>query len=369
MILAPGKLGSGREVIVVMKHKRSLISVAMVTIMLVSLSVVCVSTSVSAAESSSANVQSPPVVGAPVGIAGAPAACWQDWDNYHLFVRGGDGALWWQHWNRTDGLKAWTSLGGRLTSDPAAVWYQGSIYVFVRGGDGALWWTYSFFLNDHWSWVGWTRLGGYLAPDTGPAAYQWYDPTRTGARIGWFVTGGDHALWHGWYDEAGYHNFERLGGYLTSSPAAAVNYQKHDIVPDDLELHAFARGGNGALWSRNTVKGLDTWDSWHNLGGYLAPGIGPAASSWDNGVDVFVVGGNHALWNKQFSTYANWKEWLSIGGYLTSSAAAPLSPTDGGRSNVDLYARGRDNALWNQKYHSTYLERYGDGWHGPYAGP
>ena len=52
-----------------------------------------------------------------------------------VFVKGMDGALWWKR-----GAEAWQSLGGYLTSSPAAVsWGNGRIDVFVHGGDNALW--------------------------------------------------------------------------------------------------------------------------------------------------------------------------------------------------------------------------------------
>ncbi len=57
-----------------------------------------------------------------------------------LFAKGTDGALYYKQWNSTTGWSASTSLGGVLTSGPAAVSKgAGAITVFVRGSDGALW--------------------------------------------------------------------------------------------------------------------------------------------------------------------------------------------------------------------------------------
>jgi hypothetical protein len=41
------------------------------------------------------------------------------------------------------------------------------------------------------------------------------------------------------------------------------------------DYSVYARGGNGALWSRtHTASG---WGGWHSLGGRLLAGTGPAA--------------------------------------------------------------------------------------------
>jgi hypothetical protein len=125
-----------------MKRKCTLISVAMTTLVLVSLCTVCASISVSAAVSSSANIQSA-LVGAPAGVAGAPAVCkpYVNGGYIALFVRGNDGALWWESWDGT--WSGWTSLGapaGGLTSDPAVTTPDYNyMTVSVRGTDGALW--------------------------------------------------------------------------------------------------------------------------------------------------------------------------------------------------------------------------------------
>ena len=239
-----------------MKHKRSVISIAMATLMLVSLfAVVSSAAGASAAPGSSANVQpSAALVGAPV--QSAPAACSvDDAGAFGLFVKGADGALWYQNYGGV-----WSSLGGYMTSDPAAVSQgAGKITVFVRGGEGALWSKYT--TNGGTSWSTWSKIGGQLLAGTGPAAYAWGD-----ARLGWVVTGNDHALWHMWKDSAGTHSWESLGGYLTASPAATS--------PSSGVIDVYGRGGNGALWQK--IFGLG-WYSWTSLGGQIAPGTGPAA--------------------------------------------------------------------------------------------
>jgi hypothetical protein len=313
-----------------MKHKRSLLSIAMATFVLVSLCAVCVSsTSVTAAEGSTPLVQASGalIVGCPVGSA--PATSYQDVNTFNLFVRGEDGALWWRQLQSTTGWSSWTSLGGYLTSDPAAVsgYADGRTDVFVRGADGALWSTYT--TNRGTSWSNWYKIGGQLLAGTGPTAYAWAN-----TRIGVFVTGTNHELWHNWSDAAGRHAWQSLGGYLTSSPAATA------LTTGTVAV--FARGADGGLWGRATADGGTSWNLWQNIGGQIAPGTAPATCSWSTRGDVFVKGMNGELWHRWY--VSGWSNWESLGGHLTSSpAAASRAPGD-----IVVLVRGGHDGLWGR---------------------
>lgn len=331
-ILARGTIRERSTVIVAMKHKRSLMSIAMAALVLVALFAACASPlSVTAAEGSRATVQAPAaLVGAPV--ASAPAACEFDSSNIYLFAKGTDNALWVNHWLHSS-WSGWASLGGYLTSNPAVVSpHVGVIDAFVRGHDGALWSRYT--TNEGTSWSNWYKIGGQLLAGTGPAAYAWGD-----ARIGWLVTGTDHALYHMWNDSStGMHGWEKLGGYLTSSPGATS--------PTSGVINVFVRGRDSALWQREYNNG---WSSWTSLGGKIGPGTGPAACSWPGRLDVFVEGKNGALYHRGYN--GTWSSWEDLGGYLTSSPAAATAP---GSQIVDVFVRGGDNGLWWKWYTTSW---------------
>jgi len=308
-----------------MKHKRSIMSIAMASIMLVSLCAVCASTGVSAAPSSSTNVRpSAGLVGAPAGVVGAPAVCSQATNSLDLFVRGTDNALYWRHWTSATAWGLWMYLGGYLTSDPGATSDDGGVgylAVFVRGGDGALW--SRTMVNSGSSWSQWTSQGGQLLKGTGPAAAFFRDVWH-----GVFVTGTNHQLY---YYNAASKVWQSLGGYLTSSPTATI------IDCDPVcGCEVLARGGDGALWSIANYP--SSWNAWHKIGGQLLEGTGP-----DNyGVSspgYLVTGTDHALWWWTISG-----GWTSLGGYLTSSPAAV------GRSYnvIDVFARGGDGNIWSR---------------------
>jgi hypothetical protein len=256
------------------------------------------------------------------------------WIGLQLFVRGSDNALWWKSYDQIEGWWGpWTSLGGGLTSSPAAISrYVAAIEVFARGNDGALWSRYS--TDNGVSWSNWASLGGKLLDGTGPAV-----SAREGG-FDVFVIGTDHALWQKtWTSSGGTVDWKSLGGYLTSSPAAS------SFAPDWIQV--FGRGGDGALWSRSTSNGR-TWSNWGSLGGKLLAGTGPAACSLDaHTQDVFVIGTDGAVWWKRYTdSSGGYSAWTFVGGKTPSSPSA--TPMSGG---ISLWVLGGDAYPWSNGYY------------------
>ena len=328
-----------------MKHKNNVISIALATLVLVSL-VAVATTSVNASDGSSAKVQtSGALVGAPIPVGAAPAVCAQDADNLHLFVRGTDGDLLWKTWNvKTGALSSWQSLGGKMTTDPAAVYRSpGKIDVFVRGESGVLWNAWSENYGGNWHWQ---EMTGKLLDGTSPAAYAFHD-----GRIGWIVTGESHAVWHAWIDAANqYHDYSPLGdGKLSSSPAVTSRVSN--------VLDVFGRGDSGALYWRSYNNG---WSDWTSLGVQLAPGTGPAASSWDIRVDVFYVSTMHnEVFQGSFSVDLSGYHGSAVvpinGASYSSPAAVSRSP-----GVIDVFVRGGTGDIWNNGYRPYYWTGWGD---------
>ena len=264
-------------------------------------------------------------------VASSPAVTAQNANSLDLFVNGTDGALHHKYGTGTT-WTASTSLGGNSTADPAATSRAaGYLDVFTRGTDGALWSRNT--TNNGTSWSAWYKIGGQLAPGTGPAA----DAQNTNS-LDVFAQGTDHVLYYTHWNGATWSAWHSLGGTLTSSPAATS--------PGNGAIDVFVRGTDGAIWERTTTNGGTTWSTWASLGGQLASGTGPAACSQGSRLDVFAEGTNGALYQK--TSTGSWSGWTSLGGALTSSPAA-TSPTSG---VIDVFVRGTDNALWEKTYSS-----------------
>jgi len=76
-----------------------------------------------------------------------------------VFVIGVDKALW-HTWDDGAAWHEWQSLGGTLTSAPAAVWTDTRLDVYARGTDNAMWHIYWDDVKGAWS--EWELMGGEL---------------------------------------------------------------------------------------------------------------------------------------------------------------------------------------------------------------
>ncbi len=130
---------------------------------------------------------------------------------------------------------------------------------------------------------------------------------------------------------------EDLGG-LSPGHAAVASWaaSRRDV---------FVRGGDNALWYRRWDG--TGWSGWASLGGFLTSA--PSAISWGVGrTDVFVRGGDNALWHIAW-TGSSWSAWQWLGGILLSGPGA-ASWTSGG---LDVVAVGGDRAMWHARLNGT----------------
>ena len=170
-------------------------------------------------------------IGGQLASGTGPAVCAQNANSIDVFVQGTDHVLYYTYWDGTK-WSAWKSLGGSLTSSPAATSTSaGVIDVFARGTSGSLYEKTS--TNGGGSWSNWAPLGGQIASGTGPAA------SSQGSHLGLFVEGTTGALYQKTWTGS-WSNWKSLGGSLTSSPAATS--------PASGVFDVFVRGTDGVLW-------------------------------------------------------------------------------------------------------------------------
>jgi hypothetical protein len=316
-----------------MKHKRRITGIGLATIMLVSLCAVYASASVSAEVTRNPNTQSG-IVGAPVGFIGAPAVISQYEGSYDLFATGLDHAVWWRH-DEEGTWSAWKSLGGYVTSPPAAAMTDVGICVAARSVTGTLiikW-------GNGITWGSWYDHGGSFVG--APAVASW-GPYHISAEF--FVRGTDNALWRLRYDQIDNWWFEwtSLGkpatGGLTSSPAAASF--------SGIGIEVAVRGGNGDPWFMYTTDGGRTWGEWGTISGkQLLAGTSPALVDIGGGnIKTFITGTDHKVY-----LHAGGTSWTSLGtrtalvGGSTSSPAAASHTANA----IDVFVRDRYRNLWS----------------------
>lgn len=223
-----------------------------------------------------------------------------------VLTRAPDGTPTWQvkdaegRWSRA------TSLGGRITSKPAAVsMSDGRLDVFARGGSGQLLQKYA--VDGRWS--SWVHLGGSFSG--APTVVSWAP-----GRLDVFARGNDGRLLHKWFAAGRWFDWESLGGTLASSPSA--------VSMTVGRLDVFARGMDGALKHLYFPGGR--WSPWASLGGTLHSE--PAAvSAADGQLEVLVRGGDGLLRRKAYVRGSGWSAFTPISGVLSSGPGAVVTST------------------------------------------
>lgn len=263
------------------------------------------------------------------GITSDPAACTAgNWT--YVFARGTDNTIFYRFRSLASGVWSnWFRLSTQTTTgSPAAacaVYPNGSyrVHVFIRGPGGPIWMKGGF----HGNWGGWTSLGGATYPGSGPAA-AW---NPVGNRLEVFMRGADGTMYRKYRYYGTWRGWTRVSSTIKSDPAVAMWSTSHFDI--------FALGTTGQLWSR-------FWDggAWYPST-YHAGVITSSADAVTRGVgllDVFSRGTSYQLlWKTQVQ--GGWSGWTNLGGYLTSG---PGATTYASNARIMVFVRGSDGALW-----------------------
>lgn len=269
-----------------------------------------------------------------------PSMIVDDQGRTHIFVRGGDGAL----WDNIDGV--WYRLGGGISSAPFAVKDNyGRIHVLARGDDSALWDLR--FDTGAWS-ASWYYMGGCIAEM--PTATQYWG---TGS-IAIMTRACDDSLWAlDLVDPAGMSGYWiNLGGIIRGVP-----YVMEDA---NEKIHTFSRGGDNALWD-HVIDSQGSFN-WYYLGGGLSTGqVMPTAVNqpgWPGYVAVMVRAPDNALWMCDL-----WPDmsphWFRLGGVIGSGGYAVTDSL----GRIHTFAKGADGAAWENVFSSSPWNPSGAQWH------
>ncbi len=267
-----------------------------------------------------------PAAGLVPGMSTAVSGVVQD--QIHAFYQQANHSLITLGRTATAGWGAPQSLGGVLTSGPAAITIGTGTefvdtWVFARGTDQAVW--FRSFSDGSGLWTRWASLGGKVI---GAPGVTCIGPPPASPVV--FVRGPGNALYQRSLSGGGWVS---RGGRLASSPAGLSTVATNG--PPGLDV--FALGTDLAVWEFN--------GAWHRVGGKST--VAPAAVRLPSGeTDLFARGTDNALWmNARAPGATAWQGWHRAGGFLTSAPAAgvfPFSPR-----TLSVLALGGDGALWH----------------------
>jgi hypothetical protein len=207
--------------------------------------------------------------------------------NTDIFVEGVDAALWTKK-ETANVFGAWSSLGGIITAGPGATngFAAGREDLFVRGGDRGIWWSTS---ADTVNWgPGVGTIAGKFSQVNGLTVDSVAASSQAGA-IDIYVWGVDNAVWWNHYTTAGgWAGWASLGGRTIYAPAATSCSPGHQDV--------WVVGVDGALWERSSITGGATWGTWNSWGGIWTSNLAATCAAGTTNVDVFGRGSDAALW-------------------------------------------------------------------------
>ncbi|MDD2754109.1 MAG: C25 family cysteine peptidase [Methanothrix sp.] len=210
-----------------------------------------------------------------------------------IVVRGGDNSLWLCEFNVDDlSTYNWIGFGGYLNSWPFVIFDQDSrMHVFVAGGDNALWDNRGI-LSSGVYYHNWHSLGGIMQD----APFSTLELGYNGYLLA-MVRGSDNALWIAdIYAKSDPEtcNWIGFGGVLASEPFASTDTSGR--------VHTFVRGSDGAMWEN--VFSSNPWNpsgaQWIGYGGSI--NIWSPQALMDGQTYAYVQGLDNAMWRKVFIT-------------------------------------------------------------------
>jgi hypothetical protein len=164
----------------------------------------------------------------------------------------------WHDYQRPDGTwSGWEPLGGAIIGSPTVAMWVGRLHVFVVGTDHQLYVKRQVTPGGGWT-PDWTPMGGRLTSN--PAAL-----TNGAGLLEVYARGGDNAMWTIWQTWAGvqavWSTWASIGGGFTDYPRLVE--PAYPDPPFDF-VTVWATGLDGAFWcdTRQPVT-AGRWSGWH----------------------------------------------------------------------------------------------------------
>src|SRR5215210_4950985 len=184
------------------------------------------------------------------------------------------------------------------------------------------------------SWSGWTFLGGLT-----------YASPAASARLGTsivdvFIRSATNTIQHRYRNgttwSSGWVSIGSPPGGATSAPAS--------VSSGSGRIDVFVRGGDSAVW-RNTWT--TAWSGWTRVGG-TATSAPAVTSRGTNRIDLFVRGKDGTI-QRTYNDGSGWAAWSSLGGSTMSAPAAAASSSN----RIDVWARGATGAVQHDVWRSS----------------
>jgi hypothetical protein len=237
-------------------------------------------------------------------------------------------------YRRTWSGSSWSSaaaFGGTAVVSPTAVApATNRLEVYSRGGDDFT--HYRRF--DGSTWTPWTYLAGKSYSSRAASA------RRGTSIVDVFVRATDDAVYHRYRNG----NTWSPGWALIGAPPGGATSAPASISNADGRIDLFVRGGDSAIWQKTWTG---SWSPWTNIGAVSTSAPAVDSRGADR-IDVFYRGADGQIYQRT-NNGAGWLDRGSIGGAALSAPTAVAR----GANRLDLWIRSTDNTLQHKVWKST----------------
>jgi hypothetical protein len=179
------------------------------------------------------------------------------------------------------------------------------------------------------------RYGDYFGAGLDPAnpSIVWANGEYHSTAVGWLTFIGQITRSNVWS------GWDYLGGNILGNPAVARNA--------DGRLEVFVIGGDHALYHKSQISvGGNSWTDWQYLGGFIMSDPAVLANS-DGRLEVFVIAANHALYHifeTAPSSSNSWSAYGYLGGIILDKTSPAVARNSQGQ--LQVFVVGPANATF-----------------------
>ena len=194
--------------------------------------------------------------------------------------------------------------------------------------------------QSHENWTGWSSLAGDLSTERNPAVAK-----NSDGRLEVFFASSGNVMYHAKQTFAGSEAFESFTSLEDGRSGNPVV-----VRASDNHLWMFVREGNLLVFKFQQVAAGNEWSTWEPfpMGGGQLQGD-PSVVVFQGRLHVFFRGMDNRLYYYAQNANGSWSGYVSLDG---GTSANPVAIASEPNNRLEVYVRGGDGAIWTRQWYS-----------------